>query len=323
MSRIALVLGAGGAVGRAFHGGVLAALQDAAGWDARQADLMVGTSAGSIVAAVLRAGVTPRDYAAWMAGEPISTEAARILQRGAGDPVRRPPERPQAPWGPAAPHLFLGALGRPWKFRLGTLAAAALPEGGVSPDTIIDSVHPLFGTSWSRRQLWICAVRLDDGRRVLFGADGSPPATVAEAVAASCAIPGWFAPVRIGGARYVDGGAHSLVNLDTVAGLELDLVVVSSPMSAVRAAVRASMDGALRAASHLQLRRECSRVRSATTRVILLEPDAHDLRVMGGIADAMDRTRRAAVVRHVRSSMAARLRETGLAEALRGLECIP
>jgi NTE family protein len=266
---------------------------------------------------VLRAGVSPRDYAAWMAGEPISPEAARILQRGAGDPVRRQPQRPRAPWGPAAPHLVLGAVGRPWKHRLGTLTAAALPEGAVPPDTIIDSIHPLFGSSWPERPLWICAVRLDDGRRILFGADGSPLATVAEAVAASCAIPGWFAPVRIGGARHVDGGAHSLANLDTVAGLDFDLVLVSAPMSAVRAAVRASMDGALRAAAHLQLRRERGRVRSLRTKVILLEPDAHDLRVMGGVAEAMDRTRRGAVVRHVRASMASRLRDSDLAELLR------
>jgi NTE family protein len=312
MTTIGLVLGAGGAAGRAFHVGALAAIQDAAGWDAREAQLVVGTSAGSIVGALLRAGVSARDYCAWTAGEPVSEEAAGILRRVGGKQL--PPTPRQAPprWRPAAPRLLLRAAALPWRFRLGALAAAALPEGAIRPEGIAESFHPLFGSRWPERPLWVCAVGLDSGARVVFGREGDPVATVAQAVSASCAIPGWFAPVRIGGARYVDGGAHSLVNLDAVAALGLDVAIVSSPMSAVAAAWSASADGAVRAAAHLQLRRECARVRAAGTRTLVLEPDADDLRVMGRVADAMDPTRRAAVARQVRGSMAERLRK-GLA----------
>src|SRR5512144_1021039 len=77
--RIGLVLGAGGAVGRAFHAGIVAALQDVTGWDARDAEVIVGTSAGSIDAALLRAGLSPRDLAAYAAREPVSPEGARLL----------------------------------------------------------------------------------------------------------------------------------------------------------------------------------------------------------------------------------------------------
>ena len=60
MTRIGLVLGAGGAVGHAFHAGVLAALADETGWDAREAEVVVGTSAGSVVGALLRAGMSAK-----------------------------------------------------------------------------------------------------------------------------------------------------------------------------------------------------------------------------------------------------------------------
>ena len=56
MSAIALVLGAGGVVGAAFHAGVIAALDEHTGWDARTAALVVGTSAGSGIGATVRAG---------------------------------------------------------------------------------------------------------------------------------------------------------------------------------------------------------------------------------------------------------------------------
>jgi NTE family protein len=296
---------------------VLAALQDAAGWDARDAAVAVGTSAGSIVAALLRAGLEPRDYAAFAVGDPVSPEAARIFARSRGEPVRPAPTEPLR-WRPAAPGLLLRAVRRPWEARLGTLAAAALPGGSVPSDGILELIHPLFGAAWPERPLWVCTVRLDDGARVVFGRDPGPVATVGEAVAASCAIPGWFAPVRIGAARYVDGGVHSASNLDTLAGLPLDVVVVSSPMSARPGALLPTPDGAMRAAGHVRLRSEARRLRRQGTTVLALEPDAADLRVMGRVLDAMDRTRRESVVRHVRSAMARRLVDSGAAELLRG-----
>ena len=79
MPRIGLVLGAGGEVGYAFHAGVLAALADVSGWDARSAEVIVGTSAGSIAGAVLRAGCSPADLAARVTGDRVSEEARALL----------------------------------------------------------------------------------------------------------------------------------------------------------------------------------------------------------------------------------------------------
>src|SRR6478672_10946248 len=84
--RVGLVLGAGGAVGHAFHAGVLAAIAEATGWDARKAEIVVGTSAGSGLGAFLRAGLAPRDLAARAMGQPLSAEARGILGRAAVPP---------------------------------------------------------------------------------------------------------------------------------------------------------------------------------------------------------------------------------------------
>src|SRR6478672_1884140 len=68
--RVGLVLGGGGAVGAAYHAGALAALEHDLGWDARNADVILGTSAGSLVGALLRLGVPATDLAALTVGAP-------------------------------------------------------------------------------------------------------------------------------------------------------------------------------------------------------------------------------------------------------------
>ncbi len=315
--KVGLVLGAGGNVGRAFHAGVLAALHEVMGWDARTADVIVGTSAGSLDGALLRAGLSPRDYVAHTIGEPISSHAADLL-RHAPAPVGGRSIPWSGGWRPSAPGCLLRAARRPWSTRLGALAAAALPEGAVSTRPIDDLLRPLFGgRAWPHRPLWIPAVRLEDGRRVVFGRDRRLPAAgVAEAVAASCAIPAWFKPVRLGRERFVDGGVHSLTNGDLVAGLHLDLVIVSSPMSITPAAWRPTVDGVLRAGAATRIRSEMFRVRLGN-RVLVLEPSPADLAVMGTLADAMDCGRTVAVAREVRASMIQRLRRVKGADVLR------
>jgi NTE family protein len=318
MARIGLVLGAGGQVGHAFHAGVLAALSDTFGWDPNQAELIVGTSAGSGVAALLRAGMPATDIAARALGEPVSAAALELAAR-LGPPATLPPRRLAAPgrrWV-ASPELLVRLALRPWEARFGTLAAAALPEGWVSTDLVSAGPQRAFGRNWPERSLWICAVSLDRGRRVVFGRPESPAATVGEAVAASCAIPGFFTPVTIDGVRYVDGGAHSPTNADLVSGLGLDLVLVSSPMSAQRLSV--SPDGALRALCRLRLAEEATRVRRAGTPVVVFAPTPQDLAVMGWSASAMDGRRRAAVTRQARASLRARLLDSVFGKRLEPL----
>jgi len=309
MARIGLVLGAGGAVGHAFHAGVLAALGDETGWDARDAEVVVGTSAGSLVGAFLRAGLAPADIAARAGDEPMSDEGRRLLQRAEAatrhlPPIpARPPRRRGLP-AMSAPGALVRAAARPWKTRPGAVAAAALPAGHISTEVIASGLRPLFD-HWPERALWINAVQLHSSRRVTFGRDPSPPADVATAVAASCAIPSFFAPVTINGIRYVDGGVHSPTNADLVAGLGLDLVVISSPMSIARNQLRFAPDQPARRLSRFALVREAGRVRRGGTPVITFQPTPDDLTAMG--LNAMDPSRVADVTRQARASARNRL----------------
>lgn len=308
MARIGLVLGAGGASGGAFHAGVLAALAEHTGWDPRTAEVVVGTSAGSITGAALRAGLPAADFLNRAAGLPLTVEGAAVLGPLADMPVP-PIDRPdlrRLPRTLAAPVALARAAARPWAVRPGAVAAALLPPGTVATDVITTMVGALAGDEWPEGDLRICAVRLSTGRRVVFRSGGAEPvATLGEAVAASCAIPSFFEPVRIGGARYVDGGVHSPTNLDLLAGLGLDLVIVSSPMSSAGRSVRLGVDLPVRRFSRAMLDAEAARVRLRGTPVIAFQPTAEDQRVMG--LNAMDGGRRGAVALAVRESTLQRL----------------
>jgi NTE family protein len=123
------------------------------------------------------------------------------------------------------------AMTRPLQFRPMAAALALLAPGKHDIVTQLAALRELERSSWPDRDLWICAVRRRDGGRVVFGRPGSPEAPIHLAVAASCAVPGYFAPVRIGDHSYVDGGVHSPTNAAILRGQELDLVIVISPMS--------------------------------------------------------------------------------------------
>lgn len=290
MTRVGLVLGAGGVVGQAYHAGVLAALAHDLGWDPRTADVIVGSSAGSVTGALLRLGVPAEDLAAWAVEAPLSIEGAAVLDRvtsrnefpafGARQALRR--------WRTPSPALVARLARRPWAFRPSVAAMTMLPAGWIDIRERIDELTGALGESWPAN-LWICTARRDDGRRVVFGRPGSPPATVAAAVAASCAIPAWFAPVRIGGVEYFDGGVHSPTNADVLRGEALDVVVVVSPMSAANGVARTA-DAPFRWASHRRLEQEVRRLRHEGTTVVRFEPGPRALAVMGVNAMATDRS---------------------------------
>lgn len=292
MARVGLVLGAGGILGHAFHAGVLAALANATGWDPREAEVVVGTSAGSVVGSLLRAGLSAADHYARFTGGAVSAAGVRLFEQlGPPQPV---PPHPGLGWPTmASPATWLSAARRPWATRPGVLLAATLPAGRIPTDGIAVGLRRVYGTGWAARPLWLCAVQLASGERVVFGRDGAPPAALPDAVRASCAIPAYFEPVTICGARYVDGGAWSPTNLDVLAGLGLDLVVVSSPMSMVPGALRVGIDVGPRMLCHWQLVQERMRVRLRGTPVVVIEPGRQVRAAMG--LDAMNPRKRRAV----------------------------
>jgi NTE family protein len=217
----------------------------------------------------------------------------------------------------AAPGALMAAALRPWRVRPGALAAAVLPAGTVPTDVIRDSIGPLFGSRWPTEPLWVCALRVSDSARVVFGRDRGAVSSVGLAVAASCAIPGWFAPVEIDGVRYVDGGAHSPTNADVLAGLGLDLVVVSSPLSAAGRALPTSAGTAVRRYCRALLDAEALRLRRGGTPVLAFQPTADDQRVMG--LNAMDHSRRATVATAARESTLRRLERPDVRRRLSAL----
>jgi NTE family protein len=161
------------------------------------------------------------------------------------------------------------------------LVTSLLPAGAHSTELFVGGLRRRCGTAWPDRDLYVCAVRRRDGRRVVFGTPGAPEADVATAVAASSAIPGYFRPVHVGGEAYVDGGVHSPTNADVLAGRGLDLVVVSSPMSVGRHDVRPKIDLSARLLWHRYAVAEARALERAGTPVLLVEPGGETLRALG------------------------------------------
>jgi NTE family protein len=255
--RIGLVLGAGGQAGAMFHRGVVRAMAEA-GLDARGAEVIVGTSAGSLVGASLCRHVPDRPVPGAPRGGRFAPRRLRMPDRASVlEMVRRPRDGINA--------LLL----RP-EFTFGRLNLGGLLTG----------LREAYGSEWPA-PLRVVAVRRADGRRVVFGQPGAPATDVASAVAASCAVPGYTDPVEIGGVAYVDGGVHSPTNADLLAGHDLDLVVVSSPMSVDLHASRPRVDLPIRYRFHRFLRSEVWTLRRHGRRVVAIEPDADTLEAMG------------------------------------------
>jgi NTE family protein len=291
---IGLVLGAGGVVGQAYQAGVLAALQRERGWDPRTASVIVGTSAGSVTGAALRVGVPATDLAASLYGVATSQRGGAILRRilpADSGPLPTPSVRSMLrPWNLPSPALLTRVARRPLAFRPEVAAMTLIPRGQIDISGRARGLDEHIGTHWPPG-LRICAVRRSDGARVVFGRPGAPTARLAPAVLASCAIPGYFQPVTVEGAEYVDGGVHSATNADVLRSEGLDLVIIVSSMSAAQGRVNGA-DGLLRRTVHRRMEREIARLEGAGTAVISLEPGPESRRMMGLRAMAEDRSPR-------------------------------
>jgi NTE family protein len=211
--RTALVLGGGGITGIAWEIGVLAGLAEA-GTDLSGADLVVGTSAGSVVAAQLTCGAELEAmYQRQL--EPATSEKAAQLNRAT---------LVQFGWA------MLRSRGKDVEFRrrIGALALAAEKAGATpSEQERLDVIGSrLVSTQWPDRPLIITAVDAETGEFHAFDRDSGVP--LLRAVAASCAVPGVYPPCTIGDRRFVDGGMRSAANADLALGY--DRLVVLAPI---------------------------------------------------------------------------------------------
>jgi NTE family protein len=301
MTRTALVLGAGGILGSAWTAGTLAGLQERTGRPLGELDLVCGTSAGAVLGAALRCGMSVDELVAHQRGSAPADIAPdldvsdlpdmRTIERESGDghpPVPRP-------W-PGSPGLVATALVHPRSVNPVIAAAGLLPAGRGRMGSLIRMVTALQDRLGVTRDgwvpgapLWVVAVDYDSGRRVVFGRAGAPPSTVGEAVLASCSIPGWFSPQVIDGRRYVDGGVASSTSLGLLArpgAPELDEVYVLAPMAShAYDRPHGPVTGAERAVRCLLTRwldAEVRAVRARGVRVTVLTPGPADLQAMGG-----------------------------------------
>jgi NTE family protein len=278
--RVGLVLGAGGVVGMAYHAASLAAIEHDLGWDPRSADVIVGTSAGALVGALLRRGVPASDLAGVTVGA-----AARSSPPGVADALRDRPELPALRlgsfWGrPRVPSLGLIALWarRPWLFDPVAALASVVPDGSLDLAEHATAIDRLFGGAWPAEDLWICAVRQHDLRRVVIGRDEWAP--LPAAVRASCAVPGYFRPVRIGNRNHIDGGVRSPTNADVLRRRDLDLAIVISPMSG-RDLGLLGVGSLIRQRARRQVEHERERLRRAGIPSVLIEPGPDVVRELG------------------------------------------
>jgi NTE family protein len=285
------------------------------GWDARDAEVIVGTSIGAVTGAYLRASVPPGDLYARVTGDPVSSDSRALLASGTWATMMCELQRDRTPVGrPASPRLFLHLARRPWRTRAGLLLAAVTPSGEVSTAPVAEAINRMLDGDWPTDALWVCALDLDSGERVVLGRPDSPAVDVGTAVAASTAVPALFEPVDVDGHRLVDGGLHSPANADVVADAleEIDAVIVSAPMGIGGPPGRAGIDLPGRALNHWTTRRELRRVRDAGVPVTVFEPDASLLELMH--YNAFDLTQRAEIARRAYAA-AARRSADGLGNA--------
>ncbi|KRE61559.1 patatin-like phospholipase family protein [Nostocoides sp. Soil756] len=268
----ALVLAGGGVTGIAWEAGVVLGLRDE-GVDVRDADTMIGTSAGSMVAAHLRLGTDDEAFELVRNGVPM-TEVGRL--------------------GPSDAARYLRAqMARDHRDGRALVGRAALDARTATEEEWLATVgFGLVGRGWPAGRLLVTAVDTETGTSVVF--DGSGGVPLERAVAASCAVPGVFPAVEIAGRRYVDGGLRSIANVDLAAGHARVLVLAPYPVGAGLRELPRVQAWALRPHS----------------RSHVVVPDARDLWAMG--ANPLDTTRGATTLERAREHgrrISARIRD--------------
>ncbi|HEX3519331.1 MAG TPA: patatin-like phospholipase family protein [Solirubrobacteraceae bacterium] len=284
----ALVLGGGGILGEAWMSALLAGLDEGEEFDSRSCPQFVGTSAGSIVAASLAAGIGP---------------GSRL-----GDLPSTPPLVPedQADAGASSVLSSAALLGSAAAAPLASLALSSTAAGGAllrraalrrapvgrrSLAALTEAVER-SGASWDGR-LRIVAVEIESGARVVFGSSSAPAISVARAVEASCSIPGVFRPVRSGEHTYVDGGVWSPTNIDAAEVHSGQQVLCLNPTGSLRPTL-GGLTGTLGPISRGVARTEALALQHRGIRVETINPDRRSAAVLG--ANLMDAQRRDEVI---------------------------
>jgi NTE family protein len=230
-----LVLGGGGLIGMGYHAGALKALDDF-GIDPAAADLIVGTSAGSVMGSYLAAGWTPDDFVDYAHGRHPGVSKEVTDENGVPSvfiPLyRNTSERVARSIG----SMFALASSRGYMNRVtrGRVPLPFLrhtfPAGLYSTTDTRLRLQEDLEEGWPTRDLFMCAADLYTGERVAFGHPDAPEAPLPDAVLASTAIPGIFPPVKIGDRQYVDGGIVSATSLDLAVDAGCEAIICIAPL---------------------------------------------------------------------------------------------
>ena len=282
--KLGVVLGAGGTVGLAYEAGALMALKELGGVDAAEADLLVGTSAGSIVAAHLRSGWSVEDL--WRSAR---GEQPNLLGATEEEAARRRDELLPPAFGSPLDAL-LRVVGSGWilgrslvRWPMPHLPGLTwvLPSGMLKMSESDDLFAQNLVESWPERDVYLAAVDTVSGRRVVFGRPGAPQATLHQAVLASCAVPGVFAPVRIGHQVLVDGGIDSTSHLDLAVKAGCDLVIAVAPMAYTPDDPPDLVHQLVRRMPTRWLANEAAAARACDVEVLLVRPTAAEVGLHG------------------------------------------
>ncbi|MFI6003507.1 patatin-like phospholipase family protein [Streptomyces sp. NPDC051366] len=243
----ALVLGGGGLTGVGWESGILYGLAQA-GVDLTAADLVVGTSAGSVVGAQLTSGLlTPQELYERQLGDPAGEAVARL---GAGLVARY------------AVAMVRSRDPESYRRRVGALALAADTGGEAERRKVLAA--RLVSHEWPERRLVVTAVDALTGELAAF--DRESGAGLVDAVSASCAVPGVWPPVTVGGRRFIDGGIRSATNADLASGCAR--VVILAPLALGSGLVPSPAA-------------QAARLREAGTQVLLITPSAQARKAFG------------------------------------------
>jgi len=267
VSKVGLVLGGGGITGAAFHFGTLLAIEMATGWDPNDAEVVIGTSSGAFVVAAVRSnalhidaftgtGETEDEIHEWLNGylyrRGTPRGAIRWLKKGLAPAIRRP-------------NLYF-TLGSPGLYR----------TDGISE--WVSHVAGDLATSWPEKPTAVVAYDLESRTRAPFGTEGAPHVGLAEAVAASSAMPFVYEPVKIHDRWYADGGLGSGTSADLVLAHPepLDLVLIVAPLAATESRKRGRFyEEIFDRAGRTALAQEIAMIREAwpDTEILVLRPD--------------------------------------------------
>ncbi len=265
MTRTALILGGGGALGVSWATGVLAGLQEA-GQDVTDADLIVGTSAGSIVATQVAQG--------WALAEMV--EEHRNGTVGANPPLDFDVQNLMAIFAQWAAYPEMNVE------RAAEIGRLAIASKTPTEDAWIASFEEFIKPEWPDRDLRLTAVDAQRGEFRAWSRDDG--IDIRRAVASSCAVPGMFPCVRFDNRLYQDGGVRSGTNADLAAGY--DAVLILAPIGARDDGIDPLLGRTSRA--------EAEELRAAGSKVELAFPDAGSVEAMG--LNRMDATRRGVTV---------------------------